>query len=246
MTVLNPFQPASDELIASRSLQNRIDTKFVFHRSLLDGILSVLGSDYAVVMSGDKARARYKNLYFDTQDFSSLRAHHRGKRPRRKVRIRHYLDRGQSFLEVKEKRNTNRTHKQRLPVPFMQEDLDATAFDFIESHSGASPLELVPGIRVDFTRTTLVALRTNERVTFDTAMQVARGDAVESLGTGVIAEVKQERFRPRSVMMLALRDAGALQMSLSKYCTAAQLLVPAVKLNRYRPKLRMLRRRFHV
>jgi len=246
MAVLNRFQSASSELIASRSLQNRIDTKFVFHRSIFDGILSVLSSEYAVVMSGEKDRARYQNLYFDTQDFGSLRAHHRGKRPRRKVRIRHYLDRGQSFLEVKEKRNTNRTHKQRLSLPFLQETLGAAALEFIEAHSDVSPLELVPGIRVDFTRTTLVSLHENERVTFDTALQVSRGDAVESLDTGVIAEVKQERFRPRSVMMLALRDAGAYQMSLSKYCTAAQLLVPAVKLNRYRPKMRMLRRRFHV
>ena len=160
------------------------------------------------------------------------------------MRIRHHLDREQSFLEVKEKRNTNRTRKQRLPIAFMQETLDAVAHDFISTHLRVCPESLEPSLRVDFTRITLVGLHTDERVTFDTGLHLSRGETHEGLSQGVIAEVKQHRFKPRTPIMLALRGTGALQMSVSKYCTAAQMLVPDIKLNRYRPRMRMLRRRF--
>ncbi len=237
---------ASAELLAARMLQVRMDTKFILKASALDALLGTLYDDYAVVVSGSQTNARYDNLYFDTPAHLALTSHHRGVRPRFKVRIRHHLDRQMSFLEVKEKRNTNRTHKQRMAIPFMTEDLDAAAIQFIQHHCPIDPSTLQKSMRIRFSRMTLVGRHSQERITVDSHLQFSAGEAHADLPGTVITEVKQERYRPTTTVMRALRAAKAHQMSLSKYCTAAQLLLPHIKMNRYRPRLRMLRRHAHA
>jgi hypothetical protein len=231
---------AHDALIAQRVLQKRLDTKFVLNESALDDVWQGLEGHYALMVAGSRPSAEYQNVYFDTPQYLSLRAHHRGQRPRFKVRIRHHVDRAQSFLEIKEKRNTGRTLKHRKPIEFMQETLGPDDHGFIRAHAPVVPEELVQSMRIAFQRVSLVGIHTDERLTIDTALTFM-GEAL--LAGAVIAEVKQQRFRPRTAAMLALRGAGALKLSVSKYCTAAQLMVPGQRLPRYRLRLRMLRRR---
>jgi len=91
---------------------------------------------------------------------------------------------------------------------------------------------------------TLVGIKTHERITLDTQLWFSGGDNESKLSEGVIAEVKQGRFNARSPIIRALRGIGAMQLSVSKYCTAAQLLLPSFPLKRYRPRLRLLRTQF--
>jgi len=236
---------ASSELIAQRVLQQRVDTKFVFRERALDVLLDALDGDYAVVLASDQQQARYENVYFDTDDYLCLREHHRGRRTRYKVRIRHHVDREQSFLEVKEKRNTDATFKHRMPIPFRTERLDDEALRFIEMHASVPAEQLRASLRIHFRRMTLVGIETHERITLDTGLWFSGGETESTLSDGVIAEVKQVRFKARSPIMRALRGIGALQLSVSKYCTAAQLLLPSFPLKRYRPRLRLLRTQFN-
>ena len=238
--------PASAQLIAERALQKRVDTKMVLDKSKLVDLVSTVSEDYAWVLSSERREARYKNVYFDTADYGCLRDHHRGRRPRYKVRIRHHIDRSMSFLEVKHRLSNDSTRKYRMELPFMKEDLGDEELSFIGEHLPIDPESFRPSMWINFSRITLVGVKTPERVTFDSALMFSTGAAgVERWSHGVIVEVKQERFKPRTPIMLKLRQARAYPTTLSKYCTGAQLLLPQVTMNRYRPRLRFLRRRFH-
>jgi hypothetical protein len=240
------IESASPELMQQRALQKRVDTKMVIDKSMLTDLVSSVTEHYALVLSTEQQEARYKNIYFDTDDHLCLRDHHRGRRPRYKVRIRHHIDRSMSFLEVKQRLSNDSTRKHRLPIPFMKENLEDNELSFIGEHLPIAPECLRPSMWINFRRITLVGLQTPERVTFDSSLTFSTGDAASMDWThGVIVEVKQERFKPRTPIMLGLRHVRAFPTTLSKYCTGAQLLLPQVKMNRYHPRLRVLRRRFN-
>jgi len=240
------MQTASLELIQQRALQRRVDTKQIMARASLEDVFTGLEQDYALVMSSKRRRATYRNLYFDTDNHLCLREHHRGRRPRYKVRIRHHVDRSLSFLEIKEKRHGGITKKYRKPLPFMQEDLDAESLSFIETHCPLPARSLYPSMRIAFERITLVGCDLPERVTFDSRVCFSKADDTPTPWShGVIVEIKQERYKPRSPIMLALRRARAQSVSISKYCTGAYLLLPDVKMNLYKDRFRFIRRRFN-
>jgi hypothetical protein len=243
MKSLSFFERADEGLVESRALQNRVDTKFVLRVDELDGLLSQLSSEFSVVASGSSMMGRYQNLYFDTDGYRFLREHHRGRRPRFKVRIRHYLDRELSSLEIKEKSSAERTIKLRKPIPFMAEQLSATHREFLDAHPRIISSTLHPSLRIEFSRITLVAKHVDERLTIDTGLGFSHGDGAAVLDAAVIAEIKQSRFSPRSPGMLALRQCGAMSLSISKYMTGGQLLLPSIRLQRYAPRLKRLRRR---
>jgi hypothetical protein len=238
------FPSATAELIQARRLDRRVDTKFVLSEGEAEALMIALQGDYAVVLAGEQPEAHYENLYFDSADFVCLRDHYKGRRPRFKVRVRHHLERALSFLETKEKQANERTLKSRQTRCFRDESLQADALAFIEEHSRLAANTLIPAMRIDFSRTTLVGIETAERITIDRNLRFARGEEEAELAGGIIVEVKQPRLAPRSPVMRALREVRALPLSISKYCTGAQLLLPSVNPKQYNPKLRLLRRRF--
>ena len=121
------MQAASLALIEQRALQKRVDTKQVVARAAFEDVFARLADHYAVILSTEKQEAVYRNVYFDTPDHLCLHEHHRGRRPRFKVRIRHHVDRSLSFLEIKERRHGGITHKHRRVLPFLQEELMRSA-----------------------------------------------------------------------------------------------------------------------
>ena len=185
--------------------------------------------------------SEYRTLYFDTPDHHCLRDHHRGRRPRYKIRIRHYTDRQLSFLEVKCKTSSDSTIKARRPLPYAQEHLGPEERAFINEHNPIAADALVPSLRTAFGRITLVGIHTMERATIDLDLSFEGEDKTGGFPRGVIAEIKQERPKPRSPVLLAFRAAGVRSIPVSKYCTAAMLLLPQVPMNRFRPTLRLLR-----
>ena len=243
MRALSDFEHATEDLVSSRALQDRVDTKFVLRLDELDYLLSLLSTDFSVVTAGQSMVGRYQNLYFDTAEYRFLREHHRGRRPRFKVRIRHYVDRNISALEIKEKSPNERTRKLRKPIPFLAEQLSEGHCAFLDEHPRITASVLHPSLRVDFSRITLVAKHVDERLTIDTDLRFSHGDRESALDSMVIAEIKQARFSPRGPGMLALRRVGAMRLRISKYMTGGQLLLPSVRLQRYEPRLKLLRRR---
>ena len=236
---LADFKAASPELLEQRSLLQRVDTKYVLNEARFTRLLSMLTEKYFIVHSEQQAVASYTNIYFDTHDFACLRAHHRGERPRYKVRIRHHRSRRLSFLEVKKKNASDKTLKQRCVIPFLQDQLNGFEV-FVAEHSPFIVRDLEPSIGNSFGRITLIGRDCPERITFDINLSFTRQGQQRSF-SGVIVEVKQPRFSPRSAVMLALKALRVRPMSVSKYCVASSMLLPHIKLNLYRPKLRQLR-----
>ncbi len=239
------FREATTDLLRGRLLQRRVDTKFILGTGALSRVLSSLRDHYGILQASGEPVAWYRTLYFDTPEFLCLREHHRGRRPRHKVRVRHYPDRQLSFLEVKQKTQKGITEKERVPIPFREESLSEENHAFVNAHSPIASEVLVPGLRTAFGRIQLVGLQTLERATFDVQLQFEGHSGTAEIPGAVIAEVKQPRYMPRSPVMLALRREGLRPTRVSKYCTAATLLMPEIPLQLFRPILRSLEAASH-
>jgi hypothetical protein len=232
--LLAGFSGASPELLASRELLQRVDTKFALPLGGLDQLLEELAGHYAVLRVPTGSLASYRSLYFDTPDLQCFHDHRRGRRIRHKVRIRHYPDRTLTFLEIKTKRNEQVTDKKRRPLPYGTEELGGEDLGFLRSRLGGMADVLEPQVWIAFRRLTLIGLATQERVTIDLDLDVA------ALGALAIVEVKQSPFCVRTPVMRALYDAGHREGSVSKYVAALATGRPELRQNRLLPGLRSL------
>lgn len=237
--VLDGFEPVDPRLLADRTLLRRADSKFVLRDDDLLTLLPKLRPHYKLLSANGEALARYETLYFDTDDLRCFHDHRRGYRPRYKVRIRHYKDRGLKFLEVKTKRSDYLTDKQRKPIDDTT-GLSAEDMQFIAECCDVPTEALREQLWTNFRRITLVGAETTERITIDTGMELLDGEHAEQLSGVVIMEVKQAPFSARTPAMLALRDAGKRRVSASKYCTANILLRGNLRCNRLLPSLRLI------
>ena len=236
---------ATQAQLKARSLQRRFDAKVILAADQLLPLLGQTANRHAIVDGGNGPIATYRNLYFDTPDGGCIDDHRRGRRARYKIRLHHYPDRQFSTLEIKAKAADEQTRKARRPVPFGQETLSLEDRRFIAKNCPIDPETLVPSLRIDFQRLTIIGLDEPERATFDVNLSFRRGDDQVALPWLVIGELKQARFRARSPMMLALRRAGLRPLPMSKAMTGAGLLDPTVKTQRFRPTLRAVERTAH-
>lgn len=227
------FVEVTPQLLERRMLLRRTDTKFLVAASDLPRLLPRLCADYGLLRAGGRAVARYETLYFDSPRLCCFNAHRVGRRPRHKVRIRHYVDRQLSYLEVKTKTNHNRTRKQRLRRAYYHSSLTEVDRGFVGAHSGLDGAEMWAQLWTNFHRLTLVGLASRERVTIDTGLEFRAGSRRESIPNVAIVEVKQERFSACTPVMWALRELGCRPASASKYCTGTALLRSDVRVNRF-------------
>ncbi len=236
------FAEVSPELLARRALLRRTDSKFLATRTQLARVLDQIVGHYGILHARGAAVASYQTLYFDTDDLLCFNDHRRGRRARHKVRIRHYIDRELTYLEVKTKTNHQRTVKSRLKKPFTDSRIQPEEEVFIADNCGLDAARLRPQIWTNFGRITLVGLETNERLTIDVDLIFRQGEHDRPLSGVTIVEVKQSPFRARTPVMRALRLAGVRQVSASKYCTATALLRTDVRRNNFLQTLRLMER----
>ncbi|MBI9099155.1 MAG: VTC domain-containing protein, partial [Spirochaetaceae bacterium] len=97
--------------LSSIKLLNRHDTKFVMPIEILNDVLNELKNDYKALNIDDNLIGKYETQYYDSPDLSLYRIHQNGKKSRFKIRTRSYLNNNESFLEIKQKNNKNRTSK---------------------------------------------------------------------------------------------------------------------------------------
>jgi hypothetical protein len=157
------------------------------------------------------------------------------------VRVRHYLDRGLSTLEVKTRHHERLTTKRSQPHPFLCDALDATARAFVHTGCGfAEPV--MPQVHTSFRRITLLRAESNERVTIDLDLVFEGREHITTLGNVAIVEVKQWPFSRTTPAMRELLRRGCRPVALSKYCAAIASTRPQVRRNRLLPGLRVLER----
>ena len=114
--LLSHLPPIPLEEMGSIKLMNRLDRKYLATLSQLEQLLKMAQGKYYAQANGDSRFSPYRTIYLDTPDEEMYLAHHNGRLVRQKVRVRTYLDSGDTFLEVKNKDNHGRTKKKRISV----------------------------------------------------------------------------------------------------------------------------------
>jgi len=235
--ILETFDPVSLKEIKATRLLKRVDTKYLFHESLLPDILRDLLEDYNVLYVDGMRMQRYKTRYYDTPDFELYRQHHNGQRDRFKLRVRSYLNTSLDFLEVKRKDNHDRTQKSRLSSADAPTGESPKVRAFLEKTFPFDDETFVPKIVNSFYRIALVSKHDHERLSIDFDIRFLSHTTQFALPGVVVAEVKQPRFSIRSAFIQHMRDAGRRPTSFSKYCVGIALAYPFVKRNKFKPLL---------
>jgi hypothetical protein len=239
--VVRAFDIATPAVVEARSLQQRIDRKYLLAADHLEPLLARLRLGYCLLRAGERGWARYESVYLDTPDRTLYHAHRCGRRPRYKVRIRHHVDRQLSFLEIKSKTNSGRTVKRCLALPYGQNHLEDPERRFIEAYAPVDTVRLMPCVSISFVRLTLVAKDINERLTFDRDVTFVGGSREQRFPGVVIAEIKQAEYSNHLGAVAEFRTLHVREAAFSKYCVGTILVAPVAG-NIFKPTLRALER----
>ncbi len=240
------FESISLEEMDSVSLMKRVDTKFVFNRSLLEEIFPLLVDQYKLLYVNDVVKSKYTSLYFDTKDFKFFMNHHNGKLNRSKVRFREYIDSQVSFLEVKRKNSKGKTIKKRIQVDSPTKILNLDQKQFIKNRLKEN-YELFYCHTNFFHRITMVNKFLKERITIDFNLRFESEQKTIKDETNhiVIAEVKQEKLDRTSFFYKLMKENSIRPSSMSKYCIGTSLLNKELKANRFKKNFRVLKKNNH-
>lgn len=244
-TVLEGLDQVSLEEMDSIKLMNRVDSKFVTNLRHLELLLTRASeSGYRALVTAGSKVARYDTLYYDTAGREFYLMHHNGRLVRQKVRVRSYLNSGQTFLEIKNKNNHGRNKKKRIVMPaehFSTVQEEESALEFLRQRCLFDPSELFPALNTVFERITLVNRAMSERITIDSGLTFdnVRTGVKRTLGDAVIIELKQDSLAD-SQMLDILLDLRIHPLRMSKYCIGSALTDPDLKQNRFKNKIRTI------
>lgn len=237
---ISRFAPITLPEMDAVKLMNRIDTKYVTTQERLEGFLEDAASrGYRALELDGQRLCRYDSLYYDTPELNMYVDHHNRRIPRRKVRVRTYLESGTSYLEVKRKNNHGRTKKKRRECspdsPFAGDNAA-----FVLEKSGFDSSVLSPACSTSFRRITLVSPSMSERLTIDLDLHFSnrRSGREGGLGTAVIIELKQDGNLASATKGL-LREHRIRPLRVSKYAIGTAL-TGDVRKGRFLPKIRRI------
>ena len=235
------MEPITLEEMSGVKLMNRVDTKFLTTNKLLESLLYAAKDDFLIQESNGLRNSPYYTCYFDTHDVRMYYDHQRGKKSRRKVRIREYVNSGVlPFLEIKDKNNKGRTKKKRVP---MEEGTFISDYDqFISKHSEFQALDLSPKIENRFNRITLINKEKSERITIDTSLEfhnfVSNTDI--KLPELVIIEWKRDGLSSKSLLKPLLRQLRIQESGFSKYIMGMALTDKSLPQNKLKKRIRLI------
>lgn len=236
-THLVGFENISLEVLDKKNLLNRCDTKFVISPTNLLKVFDFLKKEYNILEINGKRIFRYKNLYFDTDDFLFYFQHHNGKKSRLKIRYREYSSNNTCYFEIKHKHN-NYTTKHRLLVHGIDYELKGETNKMIENASGLNPDGLSPKIWVFYNRITLLHKTHHEKITIDTNINFKSTEELKKLPEIAILEVKHKKLNNYSETIHTLEHKNLIKkINFSKYCMGIIASDYPVKYNRFKPKL---------
>jgi hypothetical protein len=253
VSVPRPPLPAVDRLEpiglealdAAAALRRRFDTKYLLPRDALDALIARLESTHRVLDLQGLRDFQYRTTYFDTADLSTFRDHLKGRRRRLKVRVRHYLETGDCFFELKLRgpRESTIKHRRRHD-PASRRRLDAGSLSALErwvrdAYGRDAPGGLAPTLEVAYRRVSLVAPDRGERLTVDLEVRMwTAGGGWGRLDPELcVVESKSRRGLGLAARELNALGARPLQM-MSKYCVGIVLAHGRARGNALLPVLR--------
>jgi len=242
--ILQRMAPISLDEMQTVKLMNRVDSKYLLNKELLERLMLLAEPDFYVQTIDDQQLAPYKTLYFDTEDVAMYTMHHNKKLNRQKLRTRCYRSSQTTFCEIKNKLNTGRTKKKRVVIRPEQYDCifeDPEVVQFIRKNLRFKIEDLQPHVENEFSRITLVNKEKTERITIDGDIHFVNhhtGNKAD-ISELVIIEVKQDGNQASHFKNL-LRELRIKPMRISKYCLGTLLTNPQVKYNRFKQKIRYI------
>lgn len=238
--IYNKFNPIRLDQMDEVKLMNRVDQKFCINIALLPDLLNKVVDDYYVLEIDDVRVFPYSNTYFDTHKDLMYNDHVRGKKTRFKVRQRAYVESHSSFFEIKFKNNRGKTFKSRIQCKNGESLYSDEVSGFLKGHSPFKPEELVPVLKNNFMRITLVSKTLDERCTIDHSVSFQINDTKIKLNRIAIIEVKSQGYPKNSKIVRTLRENHFIPQGFSKYCIGRSILDNTIKSNAYRTKLRQI------
>lgn len=242
--ILQRMIPISLEEMHTVKLMNRIDSKYLLNKEQLELLMQHAEPHFLVQTIDKQQLAPYKTLYFDTDDIAMYTMHHNRKLNRQKLRTRCYRSSQTTFCEIKNKLNTGRTKKLRVPIRPDQYDRifeDPAVVGFIRQHLSFDIASLLPHLENEFTRITLVNKEKTERVTIDGDIHFVNHHTGlnADISELVIIEVKQDGHQASPFKKL-LQELNIKPKRVSKYCLGTLLTNPQAKHNRFKAKIRYI------
>lgn len=235
---------ALPEVLATASLQQRVDRKYLLTADQFTALAATLHRDFRVLDIDGRRLHGYESAYFDTPDLACYRDHRQGRRRRYKVRSRLYTDSADHLVEVKLEGPRGRTDKRRWPRPSgaSPRELDPDARRFVSLVLDAYGVDRAPDLRrslvTSYRRATLVDPVAGARLTLDVDLVFSHRDRQHLGPDRVLVESKSTGA---SAADAALARLGIRPMSMSKYCVGLALTRPDLPANRWS---RVLRREF--
>ena len=236
--LLMNLKPITLDEMKEIRLMNRTDTKFVTNKETLAQLLELAQGKYYAQFTGGSKIANYLTTYWDTDGHRFYMEHHNGRSPRQKVRVRTYMDSGDTFLEVKTKNNHGRTKKKRVSVPNQQITGEGGNEEFLQEKVHLSLADIHPTVRNQFHRITLVNYGKTERLTIDYDVQFHNFETGQdaNVGPAVIIELKRDGnvFSP---VLDILRQLRIKPCGFSKYCIGSVMTNKGLKQNRFKARM---------
>lgn len=206
-------------------------------------LLYYAAADYRVQEVAGERNIVYHTVYLDTVDKAMYRAHQNGRAVREKIRVRTYVASQLTFLEVKNKNNKGRTDKQRIRITALDELSAEGVDDFLSLYAWYKLPQLSPQLENRFQRITLVNRAMTERLTIDTDIcfrNLVNGNYA-ALPRLAVVELKRDG-RTSSPIRDILSRLHVHPAGFSKYCMGCVLTDENLKQNRFKPKVRKMRR----
>jgi len=236
----NQFQTIDLEEMNKARLMKRIDNKFLLNRNQLEKLLPILCKKYIALSINGIVNHPYTSVYYDTMDLQMYKNHHNHHADRYKIRQRMYHSSGESFLEVKHKTNKGVTEKQRVATKGLFNTIPYAYFPFIKEKSPYAPFGLKRSEENSFTRITLTNSERNQRITIDTNISFWRKNKHIELENLVIVEVKSDKANFDKTIFELFKTQGIHENTMSKYSVGLAMLMPELKQNNFKQKIRTI------
>ena len=242
--ILQRMTPISLDEMQTVKLMNRVDSKYLLNKEQVALLMQHAEPDFLAQTIEGQQLAPYKTLYFDTKDVAMYTMHHNRKLNRQKLRTRCYRSSQTTFCEIKNKLNTGRTKKLRVPIRPDQYNRifeDPAVVDFIHQNLRFDIDTLLPHVENEFTRITLVNKEKTERITIDGDIRFINHHTGlnADISELVIIEVKQDGHQASPFKKL-LHELNIKPKRISKYCLGTLLTNPQAKHNRFKAKIRYI------
>jgi len=233
---VSDFEPIYLHQLSPEDQMTRFDQKFIFSSFLISDIIFELRDYYRILEIEERRLMSYQSEYFDTPDYSMYNDHHNGKANRFKIRLRKYVNTGDSFLEIKKKTNKGLMIKKRVAVN-KSGIISTEAQNLINKKTPYKFSDLIKTVRSQFYRLTLQNICQHERLTIDCCLSLFfEGKSITLPGLGIM-EVKKCNIHETSKIKELLKNKAIYPTNFSKYCAGLAILSEKVKYNNFKKKI---------